>query len=1022
MGKLYLAHDPKLDRKVAIKTLLEGLDDDEIRGRFAREARAVAHLAHRNIVVVHDFGEHDGRPFIAMEYIRGETLHEKIRRRAPIDLKLKLSYMSELCAGLASAHAARVIHRDIKPANLMITTEGVLKILDFGIARQGESKHTRTGVLMGTLNYMSPEQMDGKTVDHRSDIFAVGAVCYEVLSTTKAFPGTFQDGLFGRISAAAPESLAIRCPDLDPEAIRIVERALKREPDDRYQDLGDMGADIEALRARLQTGPHFPTRGGEFDETIPITPSSGQSSGIRQRLAKRRSTELKIKVETAEQALGRGDLETAEAECERALLMDATSTDALALFERIHDQRLELLITEARRHIGDGALTAADAVIDRAKALAPSSPKVDGLSREVARVRAELEREHERAVAVERAIGQARDALAEGAFEVAIRAANDALRLDERHDEAQQIKRAATEQQRQHEQLEQRAHAAVEQAQAWFADDDHGAAIAVLESFEPPHDHVTQALHRLRLEAAEIDRRRRQEAEQLERARQLALMLADAEIAIAEARFDDALGELERAGQLDPRSDLVEPAVERALAGKVEAEARVQREQEINQRLGEAEAALAAGDLEAAQAMVAEVQQLDAEEPRGLELMGQIQAATERRDTEHRAREEAARLERERQATLRAVTVHLQEGKTRFDDRDWDAALAELEAALRLQPDQAEALELHREVTDAAATATALEQARAAIDQLLSDGRLDSVVQPLEDAEQRFGTAELQALRSRFENARTKEAEAAQKQQIQMHLAEAKDRLSAGDPDGAHAAVESATAVGASKRATRRLLRQIETARAKAVVTAVESDHTVVVGSAGVARPETPDPDATMATAPAPEAPASDLVVLDVATQDLPIRDPAVSDTTVWGVSTLEGGDADTHDGTGTLRRGLLTAAAVLALVIGVWALWPSGAPSPIPTFPVAVDAMPWAYVRITQVGAEQDIDVFEGTTPFVKTLPVGEYRFSFGTDADPNAHEETLRVTEGGSQTMRVDMPDTDVDAMVTRLLSMAP
>ena len=161
MGKLYLAHDPKLDREVVVKTLLEGLDDDEIRGRFAREARAAAHLAHRNIVVVHDFGEHKGRPFIAMEYVRGETLHEKIRRRAPIDLKLKLRYMSELCAGLASAHAARVIHRDIKPANLMVASEGVLKILDFGIARQGESKHTRTGVLMGTLNYMSPEQMGG---------------------------------------------------------------------------------------------------------------------------------------------------------------------------------------------------------------------------------------------------------------------------------------------------------------------------------------------------------------------------------------------------------------------------------------------------------------------------------------------------------------------------------------------------------------------------------------------------------------------------------------------------------------------------------------------------------------------------------------------------------------------------------------------------------------------------------------------------------------------------------------------
>jgi len=119
----------------------------------------------------------------------------------------------------------------------------------------------------------------------------------------------------------------------------------------------------------------------------------------------------------------------------------------------------------------------------------------------------------------------------------------------------------------------------------------------------------------------------------------------------------------------------------------------------------------------------------------------------------------------------------------------------------------------------------------------------------------------------------------------------------------------------------------------------------------------------------------------------------------------------------------VLAAAVALGLVVGVWALWPFGAPSPIPTpeFPVRVDAMPWAYVRITQVGAEQDIDVFEGTTPFVTMLPEGEYRFSFGTDADPTAHEETLRV-EGGSRTIRVDMPGTDAETQINRLLSETP
>ena len=702
MGKLYLAHDPKLDRDVAIKTLLEGLDDDEIRGRFEREARAVARLAHRNIVVVHDFGDHKGHPFIAMEYIRGETLYEKIRRRAPIALKIKLRYMSELCSGLASAHTARVIHRDIKPANLMITLEGVLKILDFGIARQGESRHTRTGVLMGTLNYMSPEQMGGKTVDHRSDMFAVGAVCYELLAYTKAFPGTFQDGLFGRILAAAPESLAIKCPDLDPDIIRIVERAIKREPDQRYADLGEMAADLDAVLAGSTTRAHVRAPGGGGTGTHPITPPSGQVSSIRKKLAKRRTSELKKRVVSAEQALGRGELDTAEEECEQALLMDAMSTDAFALLERVHAQQLELLISEVHRNIGEGALTAADAVIDRARALAPKAPKVDDFSREVARVRAKLEQEHERAVAIERAIGQARDALAQGALEVAIRASQDVLRLDERHDEALRITREATEKQRQREALEQRAHTAVEQAQARFADHDHLAAIAILESFDPPHDHVKQALHRLRLEAAELERRQRLEADQREQA--------------------------------------LKQGAAKATSGKPKAK-RKRRKLSPAPAAGEATVQL---DQDQAEALQVEEAQA------AMAALREARAAIERLLS-------AGALDRVEQplaeAEARFGAAELQPLRDRFA-----LARAAGEATVQLDQDQAEALQ----VEEAQAAMAALREARAAIERLLSAGALDRVEQPLAEAEARFGAAELQPLRDRFALARAAaEAEAA---------------------------------------------------------------------------------------------------------------------------------------------------------------------------------------------------------------------------------------------------------------------
>src|SRR5262245_53325306 len=192
MGSLYLARDPAIDRLVAIKLLREDVESDELRERFAREARAVGRLRHQNIVVVFDVGEDDNRPFIAMEYVEGETLSAIIRERRNIPIERKLQWIEQLCDGLAYAHRADLVHRDIKPATLMIDSDGMLKILDFGVVRISRSAATgmtQAGTLMGTLNYMSPEQMSGLPIDHRSDIFSVGAVAYELLAYQRAFHG-----------------------------------------------------------------------------------------------------------------------------------------------------------------------------------------------------------------------------------------------------------------------------------------------------------------------------------------------------------------------------------------------------------------------------------------------------------------------------------------------------------------------------------------------------------------------------------------------------------------------------------------------------------------------------------------------------------------------------------------------------------------------------------------------------------------------------------------------------------------
>jgi serine/threonine protein kinase len=251
MGVLYLADDPALNRQVAVKVLLS--NDDQLRERFIREGHAVARLAHPNVVTIFDVGEHDGRPFMAMEYIRGETLEQLIRRGAPLPVATKVRLVANLCDGLACAHKAGVIHRDIKPSNVMVTGEHVLKIIDFGVARLVDSEMTRTGDLVGTPLYMSPEQLEGGAAGEPSDIFSVGLVLYELLSLRRAFPGDKPHVVARNILSTEPRPLSELDPGIDAGLAQIVMRALRRRPQDRYPNLAAMRLDLVRAATRMES-------------------------------------------------------------------------------------------------------------------------------------------------------------------------------------------------------------------------------------------------------------------------------------------------------------------------------------------------------------------------------------------------------------------------------------------------------------------------------------------------------------------------------------------------------------------------------------------------------------------------------------------------------------------------------------------------------------------------------------------------------------------------------------------------
>src|SRR5215472_7740829 len=190
MGIVYKGRDPHLDRLVAIKMMTGSFaDNPDLLKRFFREAQSTASLQHPNIVTVYELGDHSGNPYLVMEYLDGESLDSVISTRRQLSNVEKIDVMIEVCRGLSYAHHRGIVHRDIKPANIMVCQGGGVKIVDFGIAHFGDKNVTRTGQIVGSISYMSPEQVNGRTVDARTDIFSTGIVLYQLLTSALPFDG-----------------------------------------------------------------------------------------------------------------------------------------------------------------------------------------------------------------------------------------------------------------------------------------------------------------------------------------------------------------------------------------------------------------------------------------------------------------------------------------------------------------------------------------------------------------------------------------------------------------------------------------------------------------------------------------------------------------------------------------------------------------------------------------------------------------------------------------------------------------
>ncbi len=261
MGMVYLAHDTKLERDVALKVMVAQIaDDPELKRRFEREAKAVAKMSHPNVVAVFDLGSHtDGSPFIAMEVLKGNDLQKAMRTPPPMSLDRKIAIIVQVLQGLAHAHQAGIVHRDIKPANIFLNIDGTVKIMDFGVARLTSASMTGTGNIVGTADYMSPEQVRGAHVDGKSDLFSVGCMMFELMAGKRPFHSENLMAIFYKITHEEPNYDLIPAGDEYDALMPVIKKALSKNLEERYQTAYDYAVDLREFlknHSTSSTGQH----------------------------------------------------------------------------------------------------------------------------------------------------------------------------------------------------------------------------------------------------------------------------------------------------------------------------------------------------------------------------------------------------------------------------------------------------------------------------------------------------------------------------------------------------------------------------------------------------------------------------------------------------------------------------------------------------------------------------------------------------------------------------------------------
>ena len=406
MGSVYKARDPLIGRLVALKTITSGLSGQaNSLERFYQEARSAGALQHPNIITIFELGHENNTPFIAMEYIEGGSLDHLIEQHQVLPLSVKLGYIVHVCEALSYAHSHNVIHRDIKPANIMVTKEGVVKVVDFGIARLTDMSLTQPNMMIGSRAYMSPQLYKGERADARSDIWAVGVTLYELLANQRPFTGNSEAELMFRIMTDNPPPLRSLAPECAQELADIVAKTLEKKVEDRYQSMEEVTRDLEPIW------------------------KSAQQATVAGLLA------------DCQQLVAVNDLQRAQGLLRKALQIDTGNTQVKSLMEKVTAElRRNEILPKVNEHLERGRSFLQTGKLREARAEVEAALGLDSRHETAQKLRAELEGAVARVQEVEQKLRLTKQRLAEGALTEAAAALGRVLEIDGSNPQAQELR------------------------------------------------------------------------------------------------------------------------------------------------------------------------------------------------------------------------------------------------------------------------------------------------------------------------------------------------------------------------------------------------------------------------------------------------------------------------------------------------------------------------------------------------------------------------------------------------------